>query len=176
MKKSTWICLYFVVTSISCLLSLVLFSPRTKQETKTTTNTENKKGISPNTGVKPYASIYGKDKTGKNTISFKTSKGTDYIVIIKTNSLEKVIGHIYIRGGDSTSLHIPNGKYNVFFYTGLDWNPDKQKDVVFGGFMKMEHLQKDGPINIYNQNIQYTLYPVQNGNLVLKEADETEAF
>lgn len=182
MKKSTWICLYFVVTSLSCLLSLALFSPKNKQETKTTTKAEENSNISPDTdnrlktGSKPYAAIYGKDKTGINTISFKTSKGSDYIVIIKTESSEEVIGHVYIRGGETASLHIPNGKYNVFFYTGLDWNPNKQKDVVIGGFEEMEHIQKDGPISIYNQNAQYTLYPVQNGNLVLQEAEETDAF
>ena len=128
------------------------------------------------TGSKPYSSEYGKSKTGDNYLYFRTSVGCDYVVIVKKYSTGKVVNHVYIRGGDSSRIYVPNGTYSIYFYSGKGWNPHKEKGNVIGGFVSEESLQKDEPVTLEYQNCEYTLYPVQNGNLTLKSTNETDAF
>jgi len=45
-----------------------------------------------------------------------------------------------------------------------------------GGFVSGESLQKDGPIELISGYGEYTLYPVQNGNLQLQSADADDVF
>ena len=47
---------------------------------------------------------------------------------------------------------------------------------VKGDFVSGGHIQKDGHVELYNQHGEYTLYPVQNGNLQLQGASKGEAF
>lgn len=128
------------------------------------------------TGSKPYSDFYPDEKSGPNEISFKTSEGCDYIVIVK-DTCGTVVNHVYIKGGDTSKLGVPNGYYNVFFYMGKDWNPDLCiSSDVYGGFDIPQSLQKDGPLEVKSQNVQYTLYPVANGNLKLQKTSAQEAF
>lgn len=141
------------------------------------------------TGAKPYASYLGKAKTGQHRISFKTSGPSDYIVIVKRSSNDAYINHIYIKGGDNATLNVPSGTYDIYFYSGRGWNPNKQTGRFTGGFVENEVMQKDGPQAFKVQEItkddgtyisyqggQYTLYPVTNGNLVLQSADINNVF
>lgn len=126
------------------------------------------------TGAKPYKKYY-RSRTGRNYIDFKTS-GNDYVVIVRNYSSSDVVNHIYIRAGDSGRLYLPNGTYSIFFYGGKGWNPNMENGNVTGGFVSGGHIQKDEPVTLFNQYGEYTLYPVQNGNLQLQEASEAEAF
>ena len=50
-----------------------------------------------------------------------------------------------------------------------------------GGFVSYESNQKDGPVQLYSTESsyaygEYTLYPVQNGNLTLQYASPEEMF
>lgn len=128
------------------------------------------------TGSKPYRSQLGKARTGRNYLTFKTSGDNDFVVIVKRASDNKYINHTYIRGGDDATLYLPNGRFNIFFYSGRGWNPDKLKGNLAGGFVSGESLQKDGPINMHDSYGEYTLYPVENGNLQLQSADDDDAF
>ena len=137
------------------------------------------------TGAKPYASYFGKAQTGKNYIDFKTSGSSDYIAIVKRHSNNKYINHIYIKGGDNARLYVPSGTYDVYFYSGSGWNPNMVVGQFTGGFVEGGIMQKDGPIQLVSETItmddgrtqlrtaymEYTLYPVTNGNLVLQNAD-----
>lgn len=127
------------------------------------------------TGSRPYSSQLGRGVSGENYIKFKTSQGSDYIVIVKFTDGSHA-DHIYIRGGDTATMYLPDGEYRIYFYSGIGWNPEKHKGNLLGGFTYSESLQKDKPIDIYSQYCEYTLYPVQNGNLNLKHASESEAF
>lgn len=128
------------------------------------------------TGSKPYSEQLGKARKGRNYLTFKTSGEHDFVVIVKRASDNKYINHTYIRGGDDATLYLPNGRFNIFFYSGKGWNPDKLKGVLYGGFVADESLQKDGPINLHDGYGEYTLYPVENGNLQLQSADDDDAF
>lgn len=128
------------------------------------------------TGSKPYSSVYGKGRTGENYLDFNTSGNRDYVVIVKRYGGSKVINHIYIRGGEHARLYLPDGEFSVYFYSGKGWNPNKPKGKVTGGFVDYESTQKDEPVSLYDQYCEYTLYPVQNGNLQLAGADDNETF
>ena len=128
------------------------------------------------TGSKPYSSQLGKARTGRNYLTFKTSGSTDFIIIVKRARGNKYVNHIYIKGGDYATIYLPNGRFNIYFYSGKGWNPYKHKGELIGGFVTWEFLQKDGPIDLYSGYGEYTLYPVQNGNLKLKSANVDEVF
>ncbi len=137
------------------------------------------------TGARPYRSYYGGSKTGGNEFSFKTASGSDYIVMIKKHANSSYIDHKYIRGGETATIKVPDGTYDVYFYSGNGWDPNKSVGKCIGGFVSDESVQKDGPISMsttyegdyyYNQTCSYTLYPVYNGNLSLQRASKEEAF
>ena len=126
------------------------------------------------TGSKPYMYYYS-SRTGDNYLDFKTS-GNDYVIIVKNYGSSDVVNHIYVRAGDIGRLYLPNGTYNIYFYGGKGWNPDMDNGNVKGGFVSGGHIQKDGPVELYNQYGEYTLYPVKDGNLQLQRASKGEAF
>ncbi len=128
------------------------------------------------TGAKPYKSVYGKGRTGINYLEFNTSGEYDYVVIAKRHEDDKVVNHIYIRGGENATMNLPNGTYDIYFYSGRSWDPTKDMGKVKGGFTENDHIEKDVAVSLNNEYGQYTLYPVSNGNLTLMNADENEAF
>lgn len=158
----------------------------TEQESNETTNSYDAyRNNSLRTGAKPYASYFGKAQTGKNFIDFKTSGSSDYVAIVKRHSNNKYVNHTYIRGGDNARLYVPSGTYDVYFYSGSGWNPNMVVGQFTGGFVDGGTMQKDGPIQLLSETItlddgstqirtaymEYTLYPVSNGNLILQSAD-----
>ena len=126
------------------------------------------------TGSKPYIKYY-QTRTGRNHLDFKTSDN-DYVIIVRDFDTDKVVNHIYIRANDSGRLYLPDGMYYVYFYGGKGWNPNMKEGNVKGGFVSGGLVQKDGPIELTNSYGEYTLYPIQNGNLRLQDASEGEAF
>ena len=128
------------------------------------------------TGSKPYSSYFGKAKTGNNYIKFNTSGYNDYVIIVKRSSDSKYVNHIYIKGGENATLYLPDGHYYIYFYSGKGWNPNKVKGNLTGGFVSNESEQKDGPVDLFSAWGEYTLYPVQNGNLTLQAASSDEMF
>ena len=128
------------------------------------------------TGAKPYSSQLGRANTGDNYLKFKTSKGCDYVIIVRRASDGKYFNHTYIRGGEQANVYLPDGTFMIYFYSGVGWNPNKAKGSLIGGFVTAESLQEDGPIELFSAYCEYTLYPVKNGNLSLKGATETDVF
>lgn len=137
---------------------------------------KNYKNNSLETGSKPYSSQFGSPLTGDNYFDFKTSSGHDYVVIIKTSYDNRYINHVYIRGGEKARLYVPDGNFDVYFYSGKGWNPNKKVNQFTGGFTTGGSMQKDGPVELYSAYMEYTLYPVTNGNLRLKGADVDDVF
>ncbi len=126
------------------------------------------------TGAKPYKNYY-RPRTGDNYLDFKTAD-EDYVIIAKNYKSLRVVNHIYVRANDEGRLYLPDGTYVIYFYGGKGWNPQKEMGNVVGGFVAYEHVQKDGPIKLYGNYGEYTLYPVEDGNLNLEESSTAEAL
>lgn len=127
------------------------------------------------TGSKPYPYL-GKSHTGNNYMSFRTSGNHDFVVIVKRASDDKYMNHVYVRGGDNTKLYLPDGTFDVYFYSGRGWNPNKIVGNYRGGFVSSEAMQKDEYVELISGACEYTLYPVKDGNLTLESVDKDEVF
>ena len=102
------------------------------------------------------------------------------MVIVKYgNSHGSVANHAYIRKGERYTLYLPSGnKYQVFFYIGNGWYPDKQmKGNIIGGFLD-ETWSKDGsPYMLnYGEEMSYELTAVINGNFSTSISSENEVL
>lgn len=127
------------------------------------------------TGDKPYRNYFGRERTGQNYFYFKTSGKSDFVVIVKRHYDDAYINHIYIQGGDNAYLYVPDGTFDVYFYSGEGWNPNKEVGQFTGGFVN-GNMQKDGSVELESAYMEYTLYPVKHGNLRLQGADMNEVF
>lgn len=135
------------------------------------------------TGAKPYSYCYGSSNScstyGCSRVDV-SSGGSDVLVLIKDRS-EKVVRHGYIRSGGSYQFNIPNGSYQVFFYSGKGWNPNKFMKNTYcgelnGGFVSSESITKDSRTYISNQVLTYELIMQQNGNFSTQSSSKNEAF
>lgn len=134
------------------------------------------------TGAMPYSYCYGASNYcdyGCSKISVRTG-GADVLVTIKNISGE-VVRHAYINGGYTFSFNVPDGQYQVFFYSGTGWNPNKYMKstacgTLHGGFVSGEDVTKDDYISLYSQQMTYELILQQNGNLSTKPSSKDEAF
>jgi len=136
------------------------------------------------TGSMPYASCYGSSnycsEWSCSKIKVLTGGSGDVLVSIK-NSNGKVVRHAYIKGGNSFTFSVPDGSYQVFFYSGTGWNPNKQMpssscSYLKGGFVSNEDVTKDNYINLYSQIMTYELILQQQGNFSTKPSSKNEAF
>jgi hypothetical protein len=140
------------------------------------------KSNSLSTGAMPYSYCYGASNYcdyGCSKISVRTG-GADVLVTIKNISGE-VVRHAYINGGYTFSFNVPDGQYQVFFYSGTGWNPNKYMKstscgTLHGGFVSGEDVTKDDYISLYSQQMTYELILQQNGNLSTKPSSKDEAF
>lgn len=139
------------------------------------------------TGSQPYANIYGRNGSGDCAVSVNASGSTDVVVIVKhNNSNGRVAGHAYIRRGGSYTINLNPGTYQVFFYYGNGWNPNKKlSNGLTGGFTSSEQYGKDNPINlsysysgdyIYYDQMQYSLQSVVGGNFSMKGSNANDVF
>lgn len=127
------------------------------------------------TGAVPYRN--GSCPGSGSTIGVKTSSGSecDIVVIVKHHGT--IVRNAYIAAGDSYQFSVPNGDYQVFFYGGKGWNPDKQKgNGCVGGFVANESYSKDSEVSLYNQGLEYELILQRNGNFSTQPSSEGEMF
>jgi len=141
---------------------------------------EQYKDYSLRTGAMPYGYCFGNSNYGESGVKVNTGQ-SDVLVTIK-NMNDKVIRHAYIAAGNSYTLNIPNGNYNVFFYYGSGWNPKRfMKDTdcgrLVGGFLSNESVSKDpNVLRIYDGIMEYTLTQSTNGNFSTSGSSKNEAF
>lgn len=136
------------------------------------------------TGATPYSSCYGSsnycNSYGCSQIKVITGGSGDVLVSIK-NRNGNVVRHAYIKGRYSYTFNVPDGSYQVFFYSGTGWNPNKQMpssscSSLRGGFVSNEEVTKDNYISLYNQIMTYELILQQRGNFSTKPSSKSEAF
>jgi hypothetical protein len=136
------------------------------------------------TGAMPYSNCYGANNYcgsyGCSKIAVRTGGTGDVLVTIKDNSGD-VIRHAYIKGGNSYTFNVSNGSYQVFFYSGTGWNPNKSIyssscGSLRGGFVSNEDVTKDNFISLYSQIMTYELILQESGNFSTKPSSKSEAF
>lgn len=128
------------------------------------------------TGSAPYTS-YGlsSDDESQICVSTSASSNCDVVVIIKRGG--EIARNAYIKAGGSYTFYIPNGTYQVFFYGGKGWNPNKvMPNGLKGGFVANESYSKDSPVNLDYQGLEYELIPQANGNFSTQQSNANEMF
>lgn len=127
------------------------------------------------TGATPYGN--GSLSGSESTINISTSSASecDVVVIVKHNGC--MVRNAYIAAGGSHTFNVPNGTYQVFFYGGKGWNPNKSMAGGYtGGFVANESYSKDSEVSLNYQGLEYELIPQQNGNFSTQQSDESEIF
>ena len=111
----------------------------------------------------------------KISIITSSSSDCDVVVILKSGGV--IVRNAYIEAGDSYSFSIPNGKYQVFFYEGRGWNPNKSMpNGQMGGFVADESFSKDSPVSLHYEELTYKLILQTNGNFSKKRSSPSEIF
>ena len=135
------------------------------------------------TGSQPYADCYGRnrgcDYYGCSKIKIKT--GSDDVVVMIKDRNERVVRHAYINERSSYSFSVPDGNYQVFFYNGTGWNPNKQMPSsdcrrLRGGFVSSEQFGKSD-MNYLN-SVEWTIELIEQigGNFREKPSSREELF
>ena len=128
------------------------------------------------TGASPYmnSSLRGSNDS-QITVSTSSSSNSDVVVIVK--SVGEMVRNAYIKAGGSYTFHLPNGRYQVFFYAGKGWNPNKvMPNGENGGFVANESYSKDSPVTLDYQILTYELIPQRNGNFSTQQSNASEVF
>ena len=128
------------------------------------------------TGATPYvnSSLRGSNDS-EITISTSANSNSDVVVIVK--SVGEMVRNAYIKAGGSYTFHLPNGRYQVFFYAGKGWNPNKvMPNGEKGGFVANESYSKDSPVTLDYQILTYELIPQRNGNFSTQQSSASEVF
>jgi len=135
-----------------------------------------------NTGAVPYSYCYGSYNSCSgyscSQIEVKAG-GSDAVVTIKRNG--DVYRHAYIKSYGSYVFDVSDGTYNVYFYSGKGWNPNKfikyaNCGKVKGGFVSSESVIKKENLALYGNIWTVTLYTVIDGNFRPASSNKSEAF
>lgn len=143
---------------------------------------EKYKGYSIMNGAQPYSDKYGSNMLfGDCWIEVSSSMNTDCVVIVKLHNIDgPVVGHVYVRAGFSAKIFLPyNQDYQVCFYSGKDWNPNKSMpNGLVGGFMSnVNYLFDKNVVHLgYGEIMNYSLTPTTNGNFAPSSTSQSNIF
>lgn len=128
------------------------------------------------TGSSPYTNYCG-SVDGESEICVKTSSNSNCDVVVIVKSDEMIARNAYIKAGGSHTFYLSNGTYQVFFYGGKGWNPNKEMpNGLQGGFVANESYSKDYPVSLEYQSLTYELIPQPNGNFSTAQSSADEMF
>lgn len=114
-------------------------------------------------------------KGSEISVITSSKSNCDVVVILKSGGV--IVRNAYIEAGDSYSFSIPNGNYQVFFYGGRGWNPNKiMSDEQLGGFVADESYSKDSPVSLHDEKLTYELILQTNGNFSTQPSSPKEIF
>jgi|GEM_PF-6988870 len=136
--------------------------------------------------VMPYESIYGQNMVyAPNTIKVHAPSDRDLIVIVRDSYLDNVVSHFYIAAGETNGAVIPNGTFQVYFYSGRGWDENKKMkssrgDKVIGGFRYHESFGKDPKTISFGDGkfdeVSYDLNKRRNGNMHESHSRASQMF
>lgn len=127
------------------------------------------------TGFVPYRNARNLSGTGNNEIMVDArSSNCDYVVLVKKRG--RLVANVYISKGDSRTVRLPNGTYQVYFYAGTTWSPDIQVKDQQGGFTDGLFSKDEKPVELYGARMTYKLYGVEHGNFSPSQTTADEAL
>lgn len=126
----------------------------------------------PQTGVPIFRTHLSSDEIAPLSIATKT--GGNYYVKLKHLSTGKTAMTFFIRGGETASINVPLGKYEIYYAHGDTWIGTK---YLFGDDTK--YYKADDVFNFYqDDNCVYgwdiELYRQSGGNLSTEEISANE--
>ena len=182
MKKSIIIALCFLAAITSCRDYKRNPEQRTYESSYNSSSSATEPSDDPyydnslRTGASPYSNerrCSGDDS--QIIVSTSSSSNCDVVVIIKNRG--DIVRNTYLRAGASYSFDLPNGTYQVFFYGGKGWNPNKtMPNGEKGGFVANESYSKDSSVSLDYQILTYELIPQRNGNFSTQQSSASEIF
>ena len=131
-------------------------------------------------GCCPYDSVWGKNEKPKSKynadIAVTAPIAFDMVAIVRQNNDSgRVVAHAYIQADSTYKFNVDNGRYQVFFYIGKGWNPNKNmSNGLKGGFVRNETYSKDNPVYLANEVIAYQLSMKRKKGY--KESSRVEIF
>lgn len=132
-------------------------------------------------GSTPYSPYFGVNRecTSKynSDVQVKAPLAFDMIAVIKEkNEKGKVVCHAYVCADSTYTFKVANGTYQMFFYIGKGWHPERLiEDTIQGGFVSYETFSKDQPVSLYNEVITYQL-SMKERNRSMAESSKEEVF
>lgn len=130
-------------------------------------------------GATPYRAWYGSNlRYDRSKIRMTAPDNSDMIAIVKRNNNNGiVIGHAYIRKGNTFVIEVPNGTYQCFFYFGKGWHPKKlMSKGIKGGFISEESYSKADPETLNFNILTYIMQNVRDGNFTPDPSNANEIF
>lgn len=132
-------------------------------------------------GSTPYACYYGESRECadkyNSDVQVTAPLAFDMVAVIKEkNEKGKVVCHAYICADSTHTFKVSNGTYQMFFYIGKGWNPNRlMEDTIRGGFVSYETFSKDEPVKLYNEVITYQL-SMKERNRSMAASSKEEVF
>jgi len=168
-RMSPWIIFPIVFVLLVCIVSLTPDSDYSTTSVPVTTTP--KPALEPR--ARPVTGQVLAGSTGEGSeITIIASASEDYVVTLKTTS-DSLVCAFYVRAGDIVTVPVPEGNFYVYFASGDEWY-GYGKGLMFG---ENTTYSKDDEIVDFSQyTIQYTLYPVTNGNFSETPISENEFF
>lgn len=128
------------------------------------------------TGFQPYDNeIVARGSESRIIVKTSGTDRTDVVVILKKN--DRIVRNQYVQAGDQAVFNIPDGTYQIFFYYGKGWYPEKEMpNGMKGGFVMYESFSKDDPQYLENNILTYELILQTNGNFSARPSNAEEVF
>lgn len=125
-------------------------------------------GLTPVSEPRSGAILSGKEVYDGSEITIHASSGDSCVVKLKTRSGTERIS-FYVRAGDTVTVGVPAEYLYVYFASGDTWYG---KTDLFG---EKTYYQKVDDVRDFTEYTwEFTLYPVNNGNLSLTPVDEDD--
>lgn len=110
--------------------------------------------------------------SGKSQITVTASKDEDYVVVLKDKKGKEKLA-FYVRAGQTATVKVPAMYLNVYFACGNDWLGYK-KGLMFG--KDTSYSKDDETVNFKEYTLEYTMYPVTDGNFSETPSNAEEFF
>ncbi len=126
---------------------------------------------------RPVSGVYSQNLNGQQAIAplqIQTQSGSDYFVKVSEIASGLDIETVYIRGGETVSIEVPLGTYEIKYASGDTWYGD---DNLFGtdtSYSKADELFTFSENGYQINGYTITLYQVVNGNLETVSIDPSQ--